>query len=320
MSFGNTDRADVLLHFTDSGARKANAIGTPLLLVHGWGCDGADWAAVRRAFDGRRRVIVPDLRGHGRSSAPPTGYSPRHLAGDLAALLRLLRTGPVVAVGHSMGGHVVCALAVEHPELVRAVVTVATGFGGDAQAADRLPAEQAALRSEGTCWAVRYVRRAFGPRTPPEVRARHERLMAAMDPAVLARCRYGMYLAPDAFGLRLAAERYLRGRRCPSLAVHTSPAAADWERTLPSHPRSRVELWADSGHFVPEEQPAKLVASLEEWIGELEATEPLRSLRRRSGGTADDAPVPLEPVPGRWGEGPAGAGSDAEPAGAGDAG
>ena len=120
-------------------------------------------------------------------------------------------------------------------------------------------------------WAVRFVRQAFGPRPPPEVRARHERLMAAMNPEVLARCRYGMYLAPDAFGLRPAAERYLSGRRCPTLSLHTAPDAAEWERALPAPPHSRVELWPEAGHFVPEERPAELATLLEQWIGEVEA-------------------------------------------------
>ena len=58
--------------------------GEPLLLVHGWGGDHRTW----RALDfGERRVIAPDLRGHGRSPAPDGGYRPVDLARDLVPLL-----------------------------------------------------------------------------------------------------------------------------------------------------------------------------------------------------------------------------------------
>lgn len=251
----------VRLHYTDTGG------GPVVLLVHGWGCDGRDWAAVTATLTRDHRVLVPDLRGHGRSSTPGDGYAPRDLAADLAALLRHLGVGPAVAVGHSMGGHVVTALAVEHPALVRSLVTVATGFGGSGREwLDRVRDEQRALRTEGRKWASRFVRRALGPALPLSARERHERVMAAMDPEVLAACRHGMYLAPDAFGSRAAATAYLRRRRCPVLAVHTSADAAAWERALPPPPGSRVERWPDSGHFLPEERPHQLAAVLAGWV------------------------------------------------------
>ena len=255
------DLGGARLHHTDTGA------GPAVLLVHGWGCDGRDWAGVVGPLARAHRVIVPDLRGHGRSTAPEDGYAPRALAADLAALLRHLDTGPVVAVGHSMGGHVVTALAVEHPALVRSVVTVATGWGGDDPGfLARVRAEQRALCREGRSWAVGFLRRALGPAVPPEARARHERVMAAMDPRVLARCRHGMYLAPDSFGRRSTAAAYLRRRRCPVLAIHTGAEAAAWERALPPPPGSRVELWPGCGHFLPEEQPSQLAAVLAGWV------------------------------------------------------
>ena len=72
------------------------------------------------------------------SSIPDGGYDPRTFAADLAALLRRLDTGPVVAVGHSLGGMIVAALAVEHPEVVRATVAVDPAYGMDASRADRV--------------------------------------------------------------------------------------------------------------------------------------------------------------------------------------
>ncbi|MEU1792528.1 alpha/beta hydrolase, partial [Streptomyces sparsogenes] len=257
-----TPPSAVPLRYDEGGA------GAPaLLLVHGWGGDAGEWAPHLAAWSRRHRVLAPDLRGHGRSPAPGEGYGPRDFAADLAALLHRLDTGPVVAVGHSMGGQAVSALAVEHPSLVRAVVVLDPAYGAGGPEMARLPAEQEALRVEGAAWAVRFVRGAFGPHTPPEVRERHERLMAAMDPGVLARCRDGMYLAPGAFGARAAARAYLARRRCPVLGVYSTRAAADRERAGLTHPYSRVEAWQGCGHYLHEDRGDALVALVEEWTG-----------------------------------------------------
>ncbi|MDT0444636.1 alpha/beta fold hydrolase [Streptomyces johnsoniae] len=219
----------------DSGT-PPDAAGPPLLLVHGWGGDGGDWAPLMPLLGPHHRLLVPDLPGHGGTPRRTDRCTPRDVAADLGGWLHRRGTGPVIAVGHSMGEQVVTALAVGHPHLVRSMVTVAAGYGGDSAEAARLPAEQEALRREGASMAVAFVRRACGGTTPRAVRERHERLMAAMDAELLARYREGMYLAPGAFGPRPAAEAYLRRRGCPALSVHASPAAAAWERTAVAHP------------------------------------------------------------------------------------
>ncbi|WP_329071328.1 alpha/beta fold hydrolase [Streptomyces sp. NBC_01429] len=263
----------VSLHYTDT---DSGGEGPPLLLVHGWGGDGEEWRPHLRAWAGRR-VLVPDLRGHGRSAEPHDGYGPRDFAADLAALLDALGTGPVIAVGHSMGGQVVTALAVEHPLLVRALVVLDPAYGADEAEIARLPAEQEALRAEGTPWAVRFVGGAFRPGTYAEPRARHELLMGAMDPAVLLRCRDGMYRAPDAFGPRPAARAYLARRRCPVLAVHSNAGPAAWEGGTAAPAGSRVEVWPECGHYLHEERPGRLVALVDAWTAELESAAGPRS-------------------------------------------
>ncbi|UED88098.1 alpha/beta fold hydrolase [Streptomyces profundus] len=238
--------------------------GFPLLLVHGWGGDRADWDAMLPALAAGHRVLAPDLPGHGRTPARPGRQAPRLVADDLADWLGELAPGPVVAVGHSMGGQVATALSVEHPDVVRASVTVATGFGGRASAAE-LTADQAALRRDAAGWAERFLRRADGPTTPPWIGDRHRRLFAAMDAEVLAEYREAMYLAPGAIGTRQGAEALLRRRRHPALAVHTSAEAAAWERSLPAPPPSAVELWPECGHYPHEERPDALSALIEGW-------------------------------------------------------
>ncbi|MEW9549037.1 alpha/beta fold hydrolase [Nonomuraea sp. NPDC050783] len=98
--------------------------GRPLVLLHGGFLDHGMWADQLPFFAGRHRVIVPDARGHGHS-ANATG--PYRLADELAALLRHLDTGPAVLAGVSMGAGIAVDTALEHPELVRAVVVSGAG-------------------------------------------------------------------------------------------------------------------------------------------------------------------------------------------------
>ena len=76
----------------------------------------------------RRRASGPrvDLRGHGHSAITASGYSQYDFARDCANLIRHVKGGPVVAVGHSLGAFIVSALAVEYPELVRSQLSRST--------------------------------------------------------------------------------------------------------------------------------------------------------------------------------------------------
>ncbi|MFG3442306.1 alpha/beta fold hydrolase [Nonomuraea sp. NPDC047897] len=100
--------------------------GRPIVLLHGGFVDHGMWQAQIPELAERHRVIAPDARGHGRSA---NSTEPYRLTDDLAALLRHLRTGPAVLVGVSMGASVAVETALEHPELVGAVVITGAGTG-----------------------------------------------------------------------------------------------------------------------------------------------------------------------------------------------
>lgn len=94
--------------------------GPPLLLVHGFG--GAAWNFTELAplLPGRR-LIIPDLPGHGASSPLPAPT----LAGFADVLAEIL-DGPTDVLGHSLGGVVALRLAERHPSLVRRLVLAAS--------------------------------------------------------------------------------------------------------------------------------------------------------------------------------------------------
>jgi pimeloyl-ACP methyl ester carboxylesterase len=105
--------------------------GAPVLvLTHGWGLDSTIWRDARDELGDRYRLVAWDLPGLGRSSQPADGrYSIERLAGDLLTVVDHVG-GPVVLVGHSIGGMIVQTFCTLHPERmgeqVRGIVLVNT--------------------------------------------------------------------------------------------------------------------------------------------------------------------------------------------------
>jgi 3-oxoadipate enol-lactonase len=108
-----------LLYFTEHGS------GPPLLLVHGLMVSGEMFDSVIDRFARRHRVIVPDLRGHGRSRFPPP-YTAAQLASDLARLLDHVGIDSVAVLGYSQGGPIAQQLVFDHPARCNRLALVCT--------------------------------------------------------------------------------------------------------------------------------------------------------------------------------------------------
>src|SRR5688572_10610877 len=82
--------------------------GAPtLLLLHGWlASGGLNWFQAFPALSEHFRVVAPDMRGHARGIRSRRRFRLADCADDAAALIEHLGTGPVVAVGYSLGGAV----------------------------------------------------------------------------------------------------------------------------------------------------------------------------------------------------------------------
>lgn len=108
--------SDLFWHETGSGR--------PLVFLHGGFLDHHMWDDQLPGFGEDHRVIAPDARGHGRS---PNATGPFRHTDDVARLLRHLDTGPAILIGVSMGGATAVDTALEHPELVAALVVSGVG-------------------------------------------------------------------------------------------------------------------------------------------------------------------------------------------------
>jgi pimeloyl-ACP methyl ester carboxylesterase len=98
--------------------------GTPLVLLHGGIAGGEIYAAIAPRLAEGRRVIVPDLQGHGRTAHIDRPLRAEHLADDVAALIGQLGIERADVMGYSLGGEVTWRLAIQHPERVRRIVVV----------------------------------------------------------------------------------------------------------------------------------------------------------------------------------------------------
>jgi pimeloyl-ACP methyl ester carboxylesterase len=124
----------------DEAAPYATAAPTAdaatLVFVHGYALSLHCWHFQREYFRGKHRMVFYDQRSHGRSGRSDNEHATIDQLGDdlLRVLEEVVPTGPVVLVGHSMGGMAVMAFAERHPavfeERVAGVALVATTAGG----------------------------------------------------------------------------------------------------------------------------------------------------------------------------------------------
>lgn len=123
--------------------------GPPLLCIHGLTANRHSWDGLARRVHPRRRVIAVDLRGRGLSDKPPAGsYGVHEHAKDMAALITALGLGPVVVVGHSLGGLVAAMLAADFPELVSRLVLIEAGGVGAGMSEELLKQQVEATLSQ----------------------------------------------------------------------------------------------------------------------------------------------------------------------------
>lgn len=105
--------------------------GEPLLLLHG-GLGSTDmFAPILPKLAENRTVIGVDLQGHGRTAIGDRPFSVEAIGDDMADIIKALGYDKVDVMGYSLGGGVAFRMAVRHPETVRRLVLVSTGYATD---------------------------------------------------------------------------------------------------------------------------------------------------------------------------------------------
>jgi 2-succinyl-6-hydroxy-2,4-cyclohexadiene-1-carboxylate synthase len=239
-----------------------------LVLVHGFTQTLAAWGPVAERLAGRREVIGIDLPGHGGSGAVRVGF-------EEAAGLVGAAGGAGAYVGYSLGGRLCLRLALDRPDLVRALVLVGASPG----IAD--PGERAARRAADGRLAGDLERDGVAPfldrwlagplfaTLPTGAAGRSERLANTAEGLAYALRRLGT-------GVQEPLWDRLADLRPPALLVagEHDPKFTGLARRMAAviGPPARVAVVAGAGHAVHLERPAELAALVEEFLGALGAS------------------------------------------------
>jgi pimeloyl-ACP methyl ester carboxylesterase len=110
----------------------ARGSGPAVVFTHGFGRTGDTWIPQSDALAGDHHVVTWDMRGHGRSEAPPGLYTREDALADLGAVVDAAVAeggGPALLVGHSLGGYFSLAYTLARPDTVRGLALLSTGPG-----------------------------------------------------------------------------------------------------------------------------------------------------------------------------------------------
>ena len=248
---------EVVLSYTDKGAGEP-----PILLVHGSACDSGDWAWQLDHFAESHRVLAVDLRGHGRSSAPPSGYDAPQLAADLATLLDQLACPPVIGIGHSLGGLVLTTMAANHPDTTTALVCIDPAYLTPDQTGQTFATMSQALERDPRGLMADIFADIDKPSTPNHVKELHQRRIKDVPEHVIRQ----VLDDNTRLATRSMSEPIVSRRTCPVLSLHTRADRAEAEAPLLHDPRSRTLAWPECGHWPHQERPSEFNTLVDEWL------------------------------------------------------
>jgi esterase len=103
--------------------REVGSGDRTVVIVHGLYGSSDNWLSIANALAGKFRIILPDLRNHGKSNHS-SEHTYKLMANDLFDCLKTKIDSKIILLGHSMGGKVAMQLALMHPEIIEYLVVV----------------------------------------------------------------------------------------------------------------------------------------------------------------------------------------------------
>jgi pimeloyl-ACP methyl ester carboxylesterase len=220
-------------------------------------------------FESKYRVVAADLRGHGRSEVMPSGaYTPADYVGDIEALVSTKYPGQrFVIVGHSMGAQIAARLAAKRPDLVSAVVSVdgALGFSGEAAQLFGKTAHDLNVSDPGVVVPALF-QLVYDPATDPAFKRWHARRVQGMPLHVLRESFGPLFFGADQVGIGEASAMFCRSLTVPFYHLCRDPAQATRMRPWFSHPKSKVDVRSNAGHWIMQDRKDDVNAAVTAWI------------------------------------------------------
>jgi pimeloyl-ACP methyl ester carboxylesterase len=259
---GNCNVNGIDIHYQRTGGDYP-----PIVALHGLLGSGACLAPLASTLEDGFDVVLPDARGHGKSSAPAKGYLYRDLAGDVVELIERLNLDAPILLGHSMGGMTAAVAAGQLGAAVSGVILV-----------------------DPTFISPEWQREVF----ESDIAEEHRRSLASSRSDLLAQARFRnqcrsaeimewlvdarLQTSMSAFEVLTPPNpdyhELIRSIRAPTLLVIGGKGivSLDTARELQElNPLLRYELIPDGGHGLPYDQPERLGAGIMAFLRSLPA-------------------------------------------------
>ncbi|MBI5966047.1 MAG: alpha/beta fold hydrolase [Chloroflexi bacterium] len=233
--------------------------GQPLVLISGLGYPLWQWHKMVPFLAEHFQVITFDNRGVGQSDKPAGPYTAQMLAADTAGLLDALGIEKAIIAGHSMGGFIAQAMALDFPQKVAKLILCSTNFGGPHHVP--VTAEAMKVLTDVTSDALTRFKNGLSVSTAPDWSEKNPemieewvkwRIANPIDPAP--------YQAQLAIGLGLLTEAAAFEDKLPRLNVPTLILFGAHDKVVPPENASllvekisgsKVAILPNAGHFFP---------------------------------------------------------------------
>jgi 3-oxoadipate enol-lactonase len=251
------------LHVIDEGD------GPPLVFLHGFPLDHSMWDGQRREFRNSHRVILPDLRGLGRSEVSSVPVTMDLFADDVAALLDALGVSePAIVCGLSMGGCVAFAFARRHAARLKGLILCDCRAVPDTpeMVANRRKLAEKVLTDGPPAVVETMMPRLFGPTT----NEKQPQVTDAVRNVMLASSSRGIAAAQLALADRPDSTPTLSEIKVPTLIIvgehDVISPPAEMQGIAAAIPDAKAVVIPGAGHMAPLEKPLEVNRAIRDWM------------------------------------------------------
>jgi pimeloyl-ACP methyl ester carboxylesterase len=301
------DCDNAIIHYEEIGS------GEPIILIHGFTVDSGYWTetGVAPRLAERHRVVLMDMRGHGRSEVTgnPPGFNARSMGDDIDALANALKLESFHLLGHSTGGMVAVRYAMRRGHRLRSLLLLDTSSATSLVPQYDTPARQRfthgfAQQFVGRGWEE--ICTAFRAQPGPllsgldqhpdteELWETYEELVRVNDPATLAAFARAFFWDPD------FRRQQLRQIPCPTLILvgeHDTVFRGPSDAMAEEIPDVRLVVLEGVGHMTAIEAPDRTIQEIQNFLRDPTATpqEPPEASEIPPQGSAETPPPETPP-------------------------